>query len=293
MEERAEFLINYAALHGPITIRGLYYQAEVNRVPGIGKDERGYKKTQKQVLDLRRAHRLPYDHIADSTRWMRKPTTFNGVEDALRETARLYRKSLWEAAEVYLEIWCEKDALAGVIYPVTDENDVALMVARGYASETFCYESVAAREDDPRPYVVFYLGDFDRAGVDAARTLKEKLERFGAEMGVDVDFVHLAIEPSDIREFAPADEKALVNLNGQARWLPTREPKRQTAAEKAWPHACAIELDAIAPDDLRRMVREAIEHFLPAEQLKVLKVAEENERGILEAWADSRGEGRA
>ena len=72
------------------------------------------------------------------------------------------------------------------------------MVARGYASETFCWEAVAAREGNPRPYVVFYLGDCDRAGVGAARTLKEKLERFGAEMGVDVTFVHLAIETTDV-----------------------------------------------------------------------------------------------
>jgi hypothetical protein len=248
---------------GRAPIRQLYYQAEVQHVPGIFKDEGSYNKVQGQVLDLRRARRLPYGHIADSTRWMRKPHTYDGVEDALRETARLYRKSLWQDAEVYLEIWLEKDALAGVIYSVTEENDVALMVARGYSSETFCYEAVAAREGDSRPYIVLYLGDLDRAGVDAARTLKEKLERFGGETGVDVDFVHLAIEPSDVREFVPADGRALVNLNGETRWLPTREPKRQTAADRNWPYPYAIELDAIEPDDLRRMVREAIEHFLP------------------------------
>jgi hypothetical protein len=255
MEARAEFLIDYAARHGPITVRGLYYQAEVSHVPGIGKDEAGYHKVQEQVLNLRRARRLPYGDIADSTRWMRKPHTYSGAEDALRETARLYRKSLWEDAEVYLEVWIEKDALAGIIYPVTDECDVALMVARGYVSETFCWEAAAAREGDPRPYIVYYLGDCDRAGVDAARTLKEKLESFGAETGVDVEFLHLAIEPSDILEFVPADEKALVNLNGQARWLPTREPMRKTSADKAWPDAYAIELDAIPPDDLAAWCR--------------------------------------
>jgi hypothetical protein len=29
MEERARFLIDYAEKHGPVTVRGLYYQAEV------------------------------------------------------------------------------------------------------------------------------------------------------------------------------------------------------------------------------------------------------------------------
>jgi hypothetical protein len=36
------------------------------------------------VVLLRRAGRLPYQHIADLTRWMRKPRTFNSVDEALQ-----------------------------------------------------------------------------------------------------------------------------------------------------------------------------------------------------------------
>jgi hypothetical protein len=54
MEERAEFLIAYAEEHGPVTVRGLYYQAEVKKVPGIDKQDGAYVKVQRQVLDLRR-----------------------------------------------------------------------------------------------------------------------------------------------------------------------------------------------------------------------------------------------
>ena len=71
---------------------------------------------------------------------------------------------------------------------------------------------------------------------------------------------------------------ALVNLNGVWRWLPAREPKRKSPADKAWPHPYAIELDAIEPDDLRRMVRQVIENYLPADQLEILRVAEQSER---------------
>ena len=60
-----------------------------------------------------------------------KPRTFNSVEDALRDTAALYRKNLWQDAGSYVEIWLEKDALSGVLYPVTSMYDVPLMVARG------------------------------------------------------------------------------------------------------------------------------------------------------------------
>jgi hypothetical protein len=81
MEERAEFLLAYAAEHGPVTVRGLYYQAEVAAVPGIDKTENAYGRVQRQVLALRRAGRMPYKHISDATRWMRKPTTYDSVSD--------------------------------------------------------------------------------------------------------------------------------------------------------------------------------------------------------------------
>lgn len=101
MEERAAFLCDYASEHGPVSVRGLYYQAEVNGIAGIDKTDNGYDKVQNQVLKLRREGRMSYGDIADVTRWMRKPRTFDGVEDALESTAQLYRKSLWRDAETY------------------------------------------------------------------------------------------------------------------------------------------------------------------------------------------------
>jgi hypothetical protein len=68
---------------------------------------------------LRRAGELPYDWLADNTRWQRKPDSFDSIEEALQETARIYRKNLWANADAYVEIWLEKDAFSGVICPIT------------------------------------------------------------------------------------------------------------------------------------------------------------------------------
>jgi hypothetical protein len=268
MEERAEFLVAYAEQHGPITVRGLYYQAEVASVPGIDKTESSYAKVQRQVLVLRRNGDLDYDHIADATRWMRKPRSHNSVEDALRATAQTYRRNLWRDANSYVEIWVEKDALAGVIYPVTSEHDVPLMVARGFSSETFAYEAVAARIGDERNYYVYYLGDFDRSGRDAAGSLQEKLERFAAELPdcvCDVIFKQIAITSEQIEYFR----------------LPTRPHKRNSPADRNWPHDFACELDALPPDTLRALVRYHVEQHLPRRQLEILKAAEESERELI------------
>lgn len=273
MAARAKFLIAYAKEHGPVTVRGLYYQAEVNGVPGIDKDDRGYKKVQRQVLALRRTGRLAYKDIADATRWMRKPNTHVGVEDALRDTARLYRKALWRDAAEVVEIWCEKDALAGAIYSVTSLFDVPLMITRGFSSETFCFEAVEAREGDPRPYVVYHLGDFDRSGHDAARALGNTLRRFAANNGVMVIFKSIAVTEQQIRELR----------------LPTREPKRVSSADKKWPYPFACELDAVPPDYMRSLVQTAIERHLPPDQFRVLKTAEESERILIRQLVASLG----
>lgn len=265
MEERAAFLISYAETHAPVTVRQLFYAATVANIPGIEKTEGGYNKVQAQVLNLRRAGRLPYHCIADATRYMRKPRTFDGWEAALQDTARLYRKSLWADSDEEVEIWLEKSALAGVLYPVTSEYDVPLMPTVGYTSETFAYGAVDSIRDTGKTLVIYALYDFDRSGRDAACSLQEKVERFGAEFDVPVRFRQLGLTYEQVHD-----------LN-----LPTRPAKRNSAADRRWSYEFAAELDAIPPDTIRDMVREAIEDHLPSYELSYLKSVEKAERETL------------
>ncbi|MGP9804503.1 hypothetical protein [Paracoccus sp. NSM] len=265
MEDRARFLIDYAERHGPVTVRQLFYAATVAGVPGIDKSEGGYAKVQVQVLDLRRAGRLPYHAISDSTRYMRKPRTYDGWEAALSDTARLYRKSLWSNSDEAVEIWLEKSALAGVIYPVTSEYDVPLMPTGGYSSETFAYGAVNNLQGSGKTLVIYALYDFDRSGQDAALSLQEKVERFGQEYDVPVRFKQLGLSYEQV----------------EALGLPTRPAKRTSIADQRWPYDFAAELDAIPPDTIRQLVKDAIEHHLPAWELEYLREVEAEERSML------------
>ena len=44
----------------------------------------GYTKVQTDLVQMRRAGELPYDWLADNTRWQRKPRTFESVQQASR-----------------------------------------------------------------------------------------------------------------------------------------------------------------------------------------------------------------
>ena len=249
----------------PMTVRQVFYQATVHDV--VEKSEAGYDKVQTDLVRMRRSGALPYDWLADNTRWQRRPTTYGGVAEALKETARFYRKSLWRGAGAYVEVWLEKDALAGVILPVTDLYDVPLMVARGYASLSFLHSAADHIRQLNVPTYVYHLGDFDPSGVNAG----EKIEATLREMAPDavIRFERLAVHPHQI-----------------AAWkLPTRPTKVSDSRSKGF-GAVSVELDAISPAQLREIVEQAIEQHLPASQLKVLRAAEASERQLLHVLVD-------
>jgi hypothetical protein len=159
VEQRRRDLFAIVEAMKPMTVRQVFYQATVRGI--VEKAESGYDKVQADLTIMRRKGDLPYDWLADNTRWQRKPRTFDSVEQALQDTARFYRKSLWADADCYVEIWLEKDALAGVVYPVTSMYDVPLMVARGYASLSFLFGAAQYINTLDVPTYIYHLGDFD------------------------------------------------------------------------------------------------------------------------------------
>jgi hypothetical protein len=244
----------------PMTVRQVFYQATVRNI--VEKSEAGYAKVQTDLVLLRRVGVVPYDWLTDSTRWQRKPRTFNSVQQALEDTARLYRKALWTDAGAYVELWLEKDALAGVVGPITGLYDVPLMVARGYASLSFLHSAAEYISSLDVPACIYHLGDFDPSGVNAG----EKIEQTLQEMAPDADIVfeRLAVTPEQIE-------------TGN---LPTRPTKTSDSRAKGFGEI-SVELDAIAPENLRALVAWAIERHLPPHKFKVLKAAEESERTLI------------
>ena len=123
----------------PMSVRQVFYQATVHGL--VDKTEKGYGRVQRMLSMMRKAGTLPYDWITDNTRVAYRSDTFDSPADAIRATARFYRKALWTNAESRVEIWCEKDALTGVIWPTCQDYDVPLYVCRGFASLSFIYSA--------------------------------------------------------------------------------------------------------------------------------------------------------
>jgi hypothetical protein len=264
VETRRTALFELVADMRPMTVRQCFYAATVRGL--VEKTEGGYAKIQTDLTLMRRAGELPYGWLTDSTRFQRKPRSYIGVEQALLHTAQFYRKDLWASAGAYVEVWIEKDALSGVVFPITAEYDVPLMSARGYASLSFLHEAAEYIAELDVPAFIYQFGDHDPSGVNAGGKIEETLRELAPD--ADISFERVAVTRDQI-----------------ARWsLPTRPTK--ATDPRAWNfEGESVELDAIEPDQLRSLVREVVERQIDQDQLQILKAAEASEREILQAMA--------
>jgi hypothetical protein len=198
----------------PQTVRQVFYALTVRGL--IKKAEAEYQQTVIRLLrDMREDGDIPFYWIADNTRLQRKPTTYVGLDACLKATSDFYRRDLWAAMPVYVEVWCEKDALTGVLIEETDPYDVPLMVARGYSSISFLYSAAKAIEAKGKPAFIYHFGDLDPSGVDAGRDIEAKLRRYAPE--AEIHFERPAVTRAQVEEWN----------------LPSAPPRRRTLAQRS------------------------------------------------------------
>jgi hypothetical protein len=255
----------------PMIVRQVYYQAVVHSI--VGKAETEYDKIQDVLTDLRRSEEIPYEWIIDEGRRARRPYTVQGIVQALNDTRRSYRKDPWQKTPEYVQIWIEKNALIGVLEPVTDEYDVPLMSAIGYSSISFLHESGTDLSDIDAEIYIYQLGDLDPSGTQAAEAIEKDLRGFAPL--ADIHFARIAITPEQIADY---------HLEPALRPTKRKDPRYRWFVERYRDYAVLLggqlscELDAIRPTDLRDLVRGAIERHLPRERLDMMNARGEQEK---------------
>lgn len=273
-----------AALQGRydrMTVRQVFYALSVQGV--VEKTETGYRQVGDQLVAMRRQGLLSWGFIADGTRWRRKPSTWESVSDYAESVARLYRRDLWRRQDVRLEVWLEKDALAGVIVDVTHEWDVALMVSKGQPSVTFLHSAAhAAAEAWMEASVhthIYTLYDYDAGGARAARAVAKEVPAFAR--GLLSEFSWPATQtPVTVERIAVTPEQIVA-------WdLPTRPPKKKDPEARAWGDKPCVELDAIPPERLTELVEDAIVGHIDERSWLLEKAIEEEEQKNLNAMTD-------
>ena len=245
----------------PMTVRQVFYR--LVSAGSVAKTEMEYKATVVRLLtSMRLSGEIPFGSIADNTRWMRKPTTHHSLESALLRTAEAYRRSLWDNQDAYVEVWLEKDALAGVLVEVTSQWDVPLMVTRGYPSLTYLYEMAELLSEVGKPSFLYYFGDYDPSGLDIPRNVEARIREFAPS--AEIHFERVAVTSDQILSMS----------------LPTRPTKKADTRSKGF-EGESVEVDAIPPKQLRALVSDCITRHVDPSALQAIQATEQHERLLL------------
>jgi hypothetical protein len=147
------------------------------------------------------------------------------------------------------------------------------MVTRGYSSLSFLHVAASAIMAVDRPAYLYYFGDHNPSGVDIPRNTEARLRELAT--GVEIHFEVVAVTPEQIQRLE----------------LPTRPTKSSDPRSRAF-RGASVEVDAIPPSVLRELVERCIARHVDADRLRVLAMAEAEERKAL-AWLASEAQGRS
>ncbi len=247
----------------PMTLRALYYRlASAGHLPAT---DQGYNRLKRLMARLREAGEVPVTGwLVDRVRSTLKPSSWSGLADFGDTVRHAYRKDLWARMPHHIEVFVEKDAIAGTIQPVTYEYDVALNVIRGDVSISFAGEIAALWAEVEKPITVYYLGDYDPSGFGIEAELRDKLARYS---GKECTWVRLGVTAGDFLDF---------NLMP----LPVKKSSRSAAFVREYGTDCA-EVDALPPGELRQRVQTAIESHIDQDRWERLKRVEQLEQQTL------------
>jgi hypothetical protein len=254
----------------PIPGRGVGYKLFIRGL--IDSMARGeMAKVYRLLLIAREQGIIPWGWVVDETRSIERVATWDNPEDYARTVARSYRRDFWNQQPYRVQVWSEKGTVRGVLAPVLDHLAVGFNPVHGFNSGTTTYD--VAQDDDGRPLIILYVGDYDPSGMFMSEVdLPKRFAKYG---GDHIRIKRIALTKLQLRglpSFSAADKR--------------KDPRYKWFVAN-YGHRC-WELDAMDPNDLRdcveREIRQLIEPVAWARCEIVNKAEQESLQTILEQW---------
>jgi len=292
----------YAADGYDLTLRQLYYQFVARG--WIPNNQRSYKRLGDIVNRARLAGMLDWDYIVDRTRSLQGTAHWRTPGAVIDSAAYSYRLDKWADQPRRVEVWVEKEALAGVVQRVADEHDVDWFSCRGYVSQS--EQWAAARRllgylENGQAVTILHLGDHDPSGIDMTRDIRARLENFLTQDWLNANVVDFGgdsvkiseimghmrdrvgdVDPIEIRRIA-------LNFDQVQQYDPPPNPTKTTDSRAAgyierFGHE-SWELDALPPDVLAQLVRDNVAMLRDDDRYEAVESQEARERSLLRAAA--------
>jgi len=252
---------------GVLTLRALHYQ-----LVGLGmtNDINHYKRVVNAMIDARWTGVIDFEVFSDLDRSMDGSTKADivSLDESIEEAKKsikgwmdVYYLNRWENQPIYPEVWIEKKALQGVFSNPCRKAGIGLGACKGYPSLTFLYEAKGRFEErinEGKTVMILYFGDYDPSGEDIPRAIKDNLDR----MGVDVEVRRIALMEHQVTAWG----------------LPPAPTKSTDTRSVTWNGLGQVELDAVRPEKLQELIKDAVDDIFDEELFAELKEREWEER---------------
>lgn len=236
-------IAEYMADGFTLTLRQLYYQFVARDL--LRNTQQNYKRLGSIVSDARNAGLIDWDAIEDRTRNVRRLAHWDSPRDILNACAQQFRYDLWSTQPRRVEVWIEKEALAGVFEPVCQRNDVALFCCRGYTSQSEAWAAgrrlMEYLEAEQEP-LILHLGDHDPSGIDMTRDVQERLSLYAES---EIEILRLALNYVQVGQYNPPPNPAKMTDSRFGAYS-------ILYGDESW------ELDALEPRVLAKLVEDEI-----------------------------------
>jgi hypothetical protein len=299
----------YHAQGYDLTLRQLFYQFVARGL--IPNTQASYNRLGEIINGARMAGMLSWEYIVDRTRNLKAPPHWGSPAEILLGASYSYARDKWAGQPSRVEVWVEKEALAGVVERAATALDCPHFSCRGYVSQSEMWR--AARRigghlatTGVERVVVLHLGDHDPSGIDMTRDIKDRLGHFigvdhaqslFAEMegrGVSREAIRGAARAGmqeELQEYMDRLEvrRIALNMDQVREHDPPPNPAKMTDARatgyvgrygrQSW------ELDALPPDVLDDLIRQEIEGEIEWGTFERERAKEEDEKKRLRELA--------
>ena len=222
----------------PPTIRGMFYFLTDSQV--VSKLYNVYKNFDSALVTARKKHRgdrgyIPLGAFSDNTRRIididdkYRPLDMQmlGAISYLTHLPETFKKTIprWLCQPNYVEVWIEKDAMAGTIYSILKDKQVRIAPNRGWSSLEFLHDNLERLEDQIensrnnhhddhdddglgqfesiKHIWILYVGDFDPSGLKMDELYEQELADLEVRLGgqVRLHFKRIALTWEQITKF--------------------------------------------------------------------------------------------
>lgn len=276
----------YMAAGYTLTLRQLYYQFVARDL--IANKQTEYKRLGSVINDARLAGLIDWSAIEDRTRNLESLPHWDGPGEIVRACSKQFRYDKWQDQPYRIEVWVEKEALAGVFERVCRSLDIPYLACRGYMSQSEMWRAAVrlshyAKGTTPESLgpvnprqktIILHFGDHDPSGIDMTRDIQNRLQVLD---DWNTDVRRIALNMDQVEEYNPPPNPAkLTDARADAY---VRE-----YGYESW------ELDALEPAILEQLVRDEVDKVLDVDLMEAMEERQEEARQEIKDVADEHWE---